>query len=166
MSDSDPKQLVILMADDNPDDVMLIREALEEGKFDIDLRSVPDGGEAMDYLLRRGWYEDPELSPRPDLILLDLKMPVKDGIETLKDIRDNPEFREIPVVILTTSRNKDLLARTYKIGASSFITKPITFGEIRKTMDSLCSYWFKTVSLPDQKESSGPEPRNGIEGSE
>lgn len=158
MEEKKRKPLVILMADDDPDDIMLVGEALEETRFRIDFRPVKNGDEAMDYLLGRGRYESSDLSPRPDLILLDLNMPPKGGIETLKEIKNIPKLREIPIVILTTSSDQKFMSRAYSLGASSFITKPIIFSEIIKAMESLCSYWFGTVSLPAKRKDESPDP--------
>jgi len=149
MTEGAPNSIVILMADDDLDDVMLVRDALNDSSCEVDFRYVEDGDEAMDYLLRRGRYEDGDLAPRPSLILLDLNMPRKDGMQTLHEIRNCPEIRTIPVVVLTTSRDRELMLRIYRLGGSAFITKPSVYKDMIKTMERLCAYWFKTVSLPD-----------------
>lgn len=106
------KPITILMADDDPDDRQLTREAFEESRLGNDLRFVEDGEELLDYLFRRGKYTDPESSPRPGIILLDLNMPRKDGREALQVIRSEPSFRPIRVIILTTSKaEEDMLDR-------------------------------------------------------
>ncbi len=150
MPEGTAAKVVILMADDDMDDVMLVKAALRDSKCDVDFRYVEDGEEAIDYLTRHGRYRDCELSPRPSLILLDLNMPKKDGIQTLQEIRSNPDIRTIPVVVLTTSRDRDLMFRIYRLGGSSFISKPSVYKDMIKAMDRLCAYWFGTVSLPDQ----------------
>jgi len=150
MAENESNSIVILMADDDIDDVMLVKEALAESSCDVDFRHVEDGDEAIDYLSRRGRYLDPRLSPRPSLILLDLNMPRKDGMQTLQEIRNNPEIRTIPVVVLTTSRDRDLMLRIYRLGGSAFITKPAVYKDMIKAMERLCAYWFRTVSLPDR----------------
>ena len=109
----------------------------------------------MDYLLGRGRYQS-ELPPRPSLILLDLNMPKKDGMETLQEIRSNPEIRTIPVVVLTTSRDTDLMLRIYRLGGSAFISKPTVYKDMVKAMERLCAYWFQTVSLPDRLPGASP----------
>jgi len=147
--------VVILMADDDLDDIKLVREALRDCGCEVGFRYVEDGAEAIDYLTRRGRYENPDLSPRPSLILLDLNMPKKDGIQTLQEIRNNPEIRTIPVVVLTTSRDRDLMLRIYRLGGSAFITKPSIYKDMIKAMDRLCTFWFQTVSLPDQMQAQG-----------
>jgi CheY-like chemotaxis protein len=156
MTDSTQKAFVVLMADDDLDDIKLVSDALKECTCDVDFRYVEDGEEAMDYLLGLGRYRDRDLSPRPSLILLDLNMPKKDGIQTLQEIRNCPEIRTIPVVVLTTSRDRDLMLRIYRLGGSAFITKPTVYGDMIKAMDRLCLYWFKTVSLPDQEPCQYP----------
>lgn len=159
MTQRTAERMVVLMADDDHDDILLVREALRDCGCDLDFRYVENGEEAIDYLLGRGRYSDPDLAPRPSLILLDLNMPRKDGLETLKDIRNNPRIRTIPVVVLTTSRDRDLMLRIYRLGGSAFITKPTLYKDMIKAMDRLCAYWFQTVSLPRERtmEDSFPE---------
>jgi len=149
MTESELNPVVILMADDDLDDVMLVKDALKDSKCEVDFRYVESGDEALDYLTRRGRYQDRGLSPRPSLILLDLNMPKKDGMQTLQEIRSNPNIRTIPVVVLTTSRDRDLMLRIYRLGGSAFITKPTVYKDMIKAMERLCAYWFQTVSLPD-----------------
>ncbi|MBZ0306680.1 MAG: response regulator, partial [Anaerolineae bacterium] len=112
------------MADDDDDDVLLIRTAFEEAQVKAPFFIVRDGEELMDFLHRRGKYHDPTSAPRPGLILLDLNMPRKDGREALMEIKADPVLRRIPVVILTTSKAEEDVKRTYDLGANSFIVKP------------------------------------------
>lgn len=140
--------ITVLMADDDPDDRMMTREAWAEAHLVNELRFVEDGEELMDYLCRRGRYGDPASSPRPDLILLDLNMPRKDGREALQEIRSDPDLKSIPVVILTTSKAEEDILRTYDLGANSFIIKPVTFASLVEVVRTLSSYWFKMVELP------------------
>ena len=142
------KAITLLMADDDEDDRMLTHDALEAAKLANDFRFVEDGEELLDYLHQRGKYEDPALSPRPGLILLDLNMPKKDGREALKEIKADPGLRQIPVVILTTSQAEEDVLRTYDLGASSFIIKPVTFDGLVDAMKALARYWFEIVELP------------------
>ena len=142
------KPITILLADDDEDDRMMGREALEESKLANDLHMVEDGEELLDYLYRRGRYSDPATSPRPGLILLDLNMPRKDGREALKEIKADPELRQIPVVVLTTSKAEEDIFRTYDLGVNSFITKPVSFDGLVQVMKSLAHYWFTIVKLP------------------
>lgn len=130
----------ILMADDDEDDCLLASSAFEEAGMRVELRLVEDGRELMEYLRHQGVFSDPEHSPRPDLILLDLNMPKKDGREALVEIKSDPEFGGIPVVILTTSREERDIELCRKTGAASFISKPNDFGEWVKIVESLAGY--------------------------
>ena len=140
----------LLLADDDPDDRLLVKDALEETRWTADLRSVEDGVELMDYLRHRGRYADPSEAPPPSLILLDLKMPRKSGHQALKEIKEDPNLRQIPVVILTTSRQEQDISRSYRLGVNSFITKPSSFGALVETMKVLERYWFEIVTLPGE----------------
>ena len=143
--------IVILLVDDDADDRMLARDALAESRLANDLREVEDGEQLLDYLQRRGKYADPASSPRPGLILLDLNMPRKDGREALKDIKADPNLRHIPIVVLTTSKAEEDIYRTYNLGVSSFITKPVSFEGLVSVMRVLGKYWFEIVELPPEK---------------
>jgi CheY-like chemotaxis protein len=145
---NDTKPNVIVMAEDDADDRLLVKDALEECQWNADLRFVENGEELLDYLLRQGKYKRAEESPRPRLILLDLNMPKKDGREVLRDIRARPELRRIPVVVLTTSKADTDIARTYELGANSYIAKPVQFDGLVNLMRVISEYWFKTVELP------------------
>ncbi len=140
--------IVILMADDDEDDRLLARDALAESRLHNDLRFVCDGVELMEYLRRQGPFADPARSPRPGLILLDLNMPRKDGREALQEIKADPDLRRIPVVVMTTSQAEEDIARSYDLGASSFISKPVTFEGLVRVMRGLGTYWFEIVQLP------------------
>ncbi len=142
------RPITILMADDDADDRLLTQEALEESRLVNDLRFVEDGEELLDYLYRRDKYVDLNLSPRPGLILLDLNMPRKDGREALEEIKADPDLRQIPVVVLTTSSVEEDIFRTYDLGASSFITKPVTFEGLIEVVNTLGIYWLEVVELP------------------
>ena len=142
------KSITILIADDDADDRLMIRDALHENRLANDLRFVSDGEELMDYLQRKGKYEVPENSPRPGLILLDLNMPKKDGRESLKEIKNNPLLREIPVVVLTTSKVEEDIYKTYHLGVNSFVTKPVTFDALVGVTRELGRYWLEIVELP------------------
>ena len=149
MTKADGRPIVILMADDDADDRMLTKDALTESRVLNDLRFVEDGEELLDYLKGRGAYTDRERAPRPGLILLDLNMPKKDGREALKEIKADPELRRIPVVVMTTSKAEEDVYRSYDLGASSFITKPVTFDRLVELMKTLGQYWVEFVELPD-----------------
>jgi len=142
------RPITILLADDDEDDRKLAQDALVESRLANDLHTVEDGEELMDYLLRRGKYAALADSPRPGLILLDLNMPKKDGREALREIKADPSLRQIPVVVLTTSKAEEDIYRTYDLGANSFITKPVMFESLVKVMRELGTYWFEIVELP------------------
>ncbi|MCI0747698.1 MAG: response regulator [Verrucomicrobia subdivision 3 bacterium] len=151
MSTATAKSIVILMADDDADDRLLAKDALDECKLPGELHFVENGEELLDYLHRRGKYETMTMSPRPGLILLDLNMPRKDGREALREIKSNPELRRIPVVVLTTSKADTDIAQIYDLGANSFISKPVTFDSLVKVMRVLGDYWCDIVELPSKK---------------
>lgn len=136
------------MADDDADDRMLTKEAFEENKLKNDLRFVEDGEELMDYLLQRGKYNETS-APRPGLILLDLNMPKKDGREALEEIKQHPELKRIPVIVLTTSKAEKDILNSYNLGVNSFITKPVTFDNLVRVTSRLGQYWLELVSLPN-----------------
>jgi len=132
-----PKKTIILMADDDADDRLLAKDALAECSTMGDLICVENGEELLDFLKRRGRFSDPASAPRPGLILLDLNMPKKDGREVLAEIKADAGLRSIPVVVLTTSKAEEDIARTYDLGVNSFITKPVTFDGLVHAMMSI-----------------------------
>jgi CheY-like chemotaxis protein len=140
--------VTILMADDDADDRQMAKEALEESRLRNELHFVADGEELLDYLHQRGRHSDPAKAPRPGIILLDLNMPKLDGREALRAIKANPSLRQIPVVVLTTSKTEEDIFRSYDLGASSFITKPVTFEGLVEMLNSLGRYWLEIVDLP------------------
>ncbi len=142
------EQLTILLAEDNPDDQMLTMEAFAKSRMADLVIIVEDGEEVMDYLYRRGKYKNPETSPRPALILLDLNMPRKDGREVLGEIKNEPALKTIPVVVLTTSKAREDIICTYDLGGSSFITKPFHFSELVDIVRIIGNYWLGIVELP------------------
>ena len=144
--------VVILMADDDADDRELTRDALAESRLVNELHFVEDGAALLDYLHQRGTYSRPGSAPRPGVILLDLNMPRKDGREALREIKADPEFRNIPVVVLTTSRAEEDIAKSYDLGANSFISKPVTFAGLVEVVRALGKYWFDIVELPPAPE--------------
>jgi CheY-like chemotaxis protein len=152
MSVSKAMPITILMADDDPDDRQLTKEALIEGRLINDIRFVENGEEMMDYLRRTGRYAPPAESPRPGLILLDLNMPRKDGRTVLKEIKSDPALRTIPVVVLTTSKADEDVYRSYDLGVNSYIVKPVTFEALVDILVTLEKYWFEIVELPPSKE--------------
>ena len=144
------ESITILMADDDPDDRLMAKEAMEESRLSNDVRFVVDGQELMDYLHHCGKFADTGSSPVPGLILLDLNMPRKDGRTALAEIKSDPTLRSIPVVVLTTSRAEEGILRTYDLGVSSYITKPVSFEGLVDVMTTLKKYWFEIVELVPQ----------------
>lgn len=144
------KPVVILVAEDDEDHFLLIEEAFKRLGQVTELRLVKEGEELMDYLLHTGEYQDPKAAPRPGLILLDLNMPKKSGREVLGEIKSHADLRRIPVVVLTTSWSQEDIAKSYELGANSFIRKPFGFNEWIDMARSLEHYWIKTVELPRQ----------------
>ena len=139
------KPITILMAEDDPDDRLLTKDAFAESRLVNGLHFVEDGEELMDYLRRQGKYRG---APRPGLILLDLNMPKMDGREALAEIKSDPTLRRIPVVVLTTSQAEEDILRSYDLGVSGFITKPVTFEGLVKVMRTINMYWLQIVELP------------------
>ena len=141
-----PHPINILLVEDNPGDVRLTVEALKEGKVHNHLSVVSDGVEAMSFLHREGRYTD---APRPDVVLLDLNLPRKDGREVLAEIKGDERLRRIPVVVLTTSKAEQDILRSYDLGVNSYITKPVSFQGLAEALRVLSQYWFEIVRLPN-----------------
>jgi len=142
-------EITILMADDDEDDILLTTKALKQSRLLNTLISVSDGEELLEYLKRRGTYKNPDASPRPGLILLDLNMPKMDGREALREIKLDENLKDIPIIVFTTSKADEDIYRSYKLGVNSFITKPVKFEELIAVIASLGNYWFKIVKLPN-----------------
>jgi CheY-like chemotaxis protein len=134
-----------LLAEDNPGDVRLTKEALRESKISNNLNVVPDGVEAMAFLRREGKYFD---APRPDVILLDLNLPKKDGREVLAEVKADPSLRLIPVVIITSSEAEQDVLRTYELHANCYVTKPVDLEQFIKVIQSIETFWLTIVTLP------------------
>ena len=149
--DANNQPIVILIADDDEEDRQMIHDALHESRLANAINQVVDGEDLMDYLHQRGAYAEPGKAPRPGLILLDLNMPRKDGREALKEIKEDHALRRIPVVVLTTSKAEEDIFRTYDLGVSSFIVKPVSFIGLVDIMKTVGRYWFQIVELPDHK---------------
>jgi len=135
----------ILLVEDNPGDVRLTREALKEGKVYSNLHTVKDGVEAMEFLRRQGRFKD---APRPDIILLDLNLPRKDGREVLEEIKSDNELKRIPVVVLTTSKAEEDVLRTYNLHANCYVTKPVDLEKFMVVVKSIDVFWLTVVTLP------------------
>jgi CheY-like chemotaxis protein len=144
--------IAILMADDDDDDFVLTQKALRQGKLLNTLIRVKDGEELLDYLLKKGDYVNQE-TIRPGVILLDLNMPRKDGREALREIKSNPDLSDIPIVVFTTSKAEEDIYKSYQLGVNSFITKPVTFDNLIKVMQTLGKYWLEIVALPQHNGS-------------
>ena len=151
MSASSRRPLTVLVADDDEDDRSFICKAWSKSRAANDLRFVEDGEELTEYLRHTGRYSDPDSAPRPAVILLDLNMPKKDGREALREIKANPELRQIPVIVLTTSKADEDICRSYDLGANSYITKPVTFAALVDVLQVLGKYWIEIVDLPPKK---------------
>jgi CheY-like chemotaxis protein len=155
-SEAPTRPITILMADDDEEDRELAQDALEDSRLANDMRFVVDGQDLMDYLRRAGRYADPGVdAPRPGIILLDLNMPKKDGREALAEIKRDPSLHNIPIVVLTTSKDEEDVLRTYDLGANSFITKPVTFAGLVEVMRTWTRYWFEIVELPPSANGDG-----------
>jgi CheY-like chemotaxis protein len=148
--DMPTRPLTILLADDDEEDRELARDALQDSRLANEMKFVVDGQDLLDYLRHEGrWEEAADEAPRPGIILLDLNMPKKDGREALAEIKADESLRRIPVVVLTTSKDEADVLRTYDLGVSSFITKPVTFGGLVDVMRTWTQYWFEIVELPN-----------------
>ncbi len=143
------RPIIILMVEDNPTDVLIAKEGLFSAKMLNSLHVADDGIDAMDFLHQRGKYAG---VPRPDLILLDLNMPRKNGHEVLSEIKGDPAFKNIPVVILTTSKSEEDINRAYGLHANCYISKPVDFDEFTKVVRTIQDFWFSVATLPpDQR---------------
>lgn len=150
-ADSQDQRIEILLVEDNPGDVRLTREALKEGKILNNLNVVTDGVEAIAFLRREGNYTS---APRPELILLDLNLPKKDGREVLAEIKRDPDLKLIPVVILTSSAAEQDIVKSYNLHANCYVTKPVDLDQFIEVVKSIENFWLAVVKLP-------PEKRNG-----
>jgi len=139
------KPITILMADDNATDCLMVKDALEKAHLYNDLRFVENGVDLMDYLQHRGKYKGPFDAPRPGLILLDLNMPRKDGREALAEIRADPKLADLPVVVMTSSKEDEDFWRARNLGANIYLVKPVTFEALINVVNSLGKYWFEIL---------------------
>jgi len=148
MQTDNERSAVILLAEDDKGDQELTKRALALGKIKNELYIVEDGEEALDYLLRRGKYTDPASCPWPDLFLLDLNMPKKDGRQVLQELKKHERFDALATVVLTTSKQEEDILRSYQLGVKSYISKPVDFSQFIDVIHALENYWFKIVVLP------------------
>ncbi|MBD3215172.1 MAG: response regulator [Candidatus Lokiarchaeota archaeon] len=140
------KPIEILLVEDNPGDIRLTKEALKQSKILNNLNIAMDGDEAMKYLLKEGNYSE---KPTPDIILLDLNLPKKDGREVLAEIKERKELRHIPVVILTSSEADEDIIKTYELHANCYVTKPVDLNQFSKVVKAIGDFWFSIVKLPN-----------------
>ena len=145
ISDGGGRPVEILLVEDNEDDVLLTREALKEGKIWANLNVASDGLQALDFLRRDGEHAD---SPPPDIILLDLNLPKKDGLWVLEQIKSDERLRHLPVVVVTTSSAEQDVLRSYRLHANCYVTKPVDFDEFISIVQSIEEFWFTVVRLP------------------
>ncbi len=144
--ESNGRPVEVLLVEDNIGDVRLTQEALREAKVHNNLSVVNDGVEAMAFLRREGKYAG---APRPDLVLLDLNMPRKDGRAVLAEVKADPNLRRIPVVVLTTSKAEEDIVRSYELHANSYVTKPVDFEQFMKVVQSIEGFWLTVVKYPN-----------------
>jgi len=142
---TDWRPIEILLIEDNPGDVDLTREALHDAKVCNNLQVVDDGAKAVEFLYKRGEYAN---VPRPDIILLDLNLPKKDGRQVLEEIKADPQLSQIPVVILTTSQAEEDILRSYQLHANCYIAKPVDFKQFMHVVKSIEEFWLTIVKLP------------------
>jgi CheY-like chemotaxis protein len=145
MNISETRPVEILLVEDSPSDTALTVEALEAGKIANNLNCVEDGVEAMNYLRRKGKYSK---AVRPDLIMLDLNLPRKDGRQVLAELKADPELKIIPVIVLTTSRSDSDILHSYQLNANCYITKPVDFKHFIEVVQSIEQFWLTVVTLP------------------
>lgn len=144
--DSDCRQVEILLVEDNPGDVRLTQEAFSEGRLRNNLSVVEDGVEAMAFLRQEDKYA---MAPRPDIILLDLNLPKKDGREVLAELKRDPHLKRIPVIVLTTSRDEQDVLRVYDLHANCYVTKPVVLDEFIAVVKDIEDFWLMLVELPN-----------------
>ena len=142
-----PKHIEILLIEDSPADILLTREAFEESRILNTLHVAEDGVAAMDFLHKRGAYA---AAPRPDLILLDLNLPRKNGREVLAEIKADPDLKKIPIVVLTTSNAEEDVLKAYDLNANCYVVKPVGFDNFMEAMQSIRHFWFSIVTLPPE----------------
>lgn len=138
----------ILLVEDSPEDFETTERALRKSGLKNPIFRCADGDEALDFLYRRGRYSDPQTSPRPGVILLDLNLPGTDGREVLSEVKTDPNLKQIPVIVLTTSKDERDIEVCYRCGANSYIQKPVDLDGFMKAIERLNDYWFEVVILP------------------
>ena len=144
------RRLTVLLVEDNPRDVRLTQRAFEQASVPHDLRVVRDGDEALAYLHREGDYAAVDSSPKPDMILLDLNLPRMGGHELMQHVRQDVRFRQVPIIVLTTSGRPDDVRQAYDNGANAYLLKPVEFSRFTEVIGHLASFWLETVELPPE----------------
>ena len=144
------RRLTVLLVEDNPRDVRLTQRAFAQADVPHDLRVVRDGDEALEYLHREGAYAAPDSSPRPDMILLDLNLPRMGGHELMQRVKQDLRFRQVPIIVLTTSGRSDDVRQAYENGANAYLLKPVEFSRFTEVIGHLASFWLETVELPPE----------------
>lgn len=147
MSD-DVRPITILLVEDNLQDIEITRRAFAKGRVRNDVMVVRDGEEALDYLYRRGKFQDPNASPRPGMILLDLNLPKVGGLEVLQQIKKDESLRKIPVIVLTVSQREQDIVRSYDLGVNTYIQKPVEFDNFMRVVNTIHNYWVLIATLP------------------
>ncbi len=142
-----PTSMTILIADDDHDDRLFMEQALRQNGFSQTIQFVEDGEELMEYLRHEGRFLDQNV-PWPNLLILDLNMPRKNGFQALEEIKDDPKLRRLPVIVMTTSSADEDVVKTYNLGVNSFVTKPFNFSRLVEMVGALKTYWMDTVKLP------------------
>lgn len=142
-----PTSMTILIADDDTDDRLFMDRALRQSGYTQTIQFVEDGEDLMHYLRRQGRYTE-QNAPWPDLLILDLNMPRKNGFQALSEIKDDPKLRRLPVIVMTTSSADEDVIKTYNLGVNSFVTKPFNFNRLVEMVGALKTYWLDTVKLP------------------
>ncbi len=160
MTNSNIKVIDILVVEDNSGDARLIKEVLNDNKIFSSFYLAKDGVEAMDFLKKKGQFKS---VPKPDLIILDLNLPRKDGREVLAEIKTDEELKHIPIVIMTISQAEEDILKSYNLHANCYITKPIDLNQFIKVVKSIEDFWFSVVKLPPKFEETDSE-KNGIRG--
>lgn len=153
------QQQPILIVEDSPEDFLMIKRGFAKAKLANPIFHCEDGDEALDFLFHRGQYSPPQDPPVPGIILLDLNLPGTDGQEVLREIKEHPSLKTIPVIVLTTSTDERDIKNSYSNGANSYITKPVTFTGFTQAVQRLKDYWFSIVILPHGEERERPHGR-------
>ena len=143
-------QQTVLLIEDNPRDVRLTERAFKQAELTHDLRVVRDGDEAIEYLFHEGAYADPSRAPRPKVILLDLNLPRMGGHEVLRRVKQDPRFKNVPIIVLTTSGRVDDIRQAYELGANAYLLKPVEFNRFTEVLGQLGRFWLEMVVLPPE----------------